>query len=182
MTVRVFRPSAATLGLALALGACSTDDLPPCPPVYILSDAKDVTKFRPGSGQDLADIVAKAEIVGYHGTCEYKKPDNGKGWNVDLELQVAIQAWRGPANTTHSADLSYFVAIPYFYPKDQAKAVFPLRVQFPAGSDQVRGVDQPIHMTIPIGDKDAISKYVVYLGFQTTRQELEHNRKDDKDN
>lgn len=175
MTVRAFRPFAAALGLALALGACTTDEPPPCPPIYILSDAKDVTKFRPGPGQDLTDIVAKAEIVGYHGSCSYKA--RGKDWDVDLELQVAVEAWRGPANTTRSADLTYFVAIPYFYPKDQAKAIFPLHVAFPAGSDQVRTVDEPLHLTIPVGSKDLISRYDIYLGFQTTPEELEHNRK-----
>jgi hypothetical protein len=171
------RPYAAALALPLLLAACSgKTEPPPCPPVYILSDAKDVTKYRPGPGQDLTDVLVHAEIVGFHGNCAYEAVD--KGFNVKLDLQVAIEAKRGPANTARKADLVYFVAIPHFYPSEQAKAVFPISIQFPEGTDTVRTVDEPVDLTIPIGAKDVVDKYEVYLGFQTTPDELEHNRKE----
>ncbi len=177
MTVRLLRQYAAPLALALVLAACSSEtEAPPCPPVYILSDAKDVTRYAPGPGRDLTDVMVQAEIVGFHGDCKYEP--RGKDWNVKLNLQVAIDAKRGPADTTRKADLVYFVAIPRFYPEPQAKAVFPVAVQFPEGTDTVHTVDEPVDLTIPVGAKDLIDDYVVYLGFQTTPEELEHNRKE----
>ena len=181
MTVRSFRPYAAPLALALALAGCTTPVAPPCPPVYILSDAKDITKYRPGPGHDLTDVLVHAEIVGFHGDCTYKKlekDDKQTGWDVNLTLQVIIEARRGPANATRKADLTYFVAIPHFYPSDQAKAEFPVSIQFPEGTDTVRTTDDPVNLTIPVGTKDLIDKYEVYLGFQTTPEELERNRKE----
>ena len=162
--------------LALPLAACSSKkEPPPCPPIYILADAKDVTKFRPGAGHDLTDVDVQAEIVGFNGTCEYKP--RGEDWDVELELQVAIEAKRGPANTTHKADLSYFVALPVFFPQPQAKAVFPITIDFPEGASAARHVDDVVNLTIPVKAKEQIDHYEVYLGFQTTPEELERNRK-----
>lgn len=174
-----FRPLWAALAVPLALSACSTKkkEPPPCPPIYILSDAKSVTKYRPGPGRDLTDVDVDAEIVGWNGDCAYKeKKDKADGWNVNVDLQVSIEAKRGPANVGRKAELTYFVAIPAFYPKDEAKAEFPVTIEFPEGVNSVRHVDEPVHLTIPVKQKDLIDNYEIYLGFQTTAAELEHNR------
>jgi hypothetical protein len=170
------RSVATALALPLALAACSAKkEPPPCPPIYILSDAKEVTKYRPGAGRDLTDMDVQAEIVGFNGACTYKP--RGEDWNVELELQVAIEAKRGPGNTTRKADLTYFVALPAFFPQTQAKAVFPITVEFPEGTSSARHVDDSVTLTIPVKAKDLIDNYEVYLGFQTTPEELERNRK-----
>jgi len=169
------RPSLALLASLLAVAGCtSPKDQPPCPPVYILSETSHVTHFRPGPGHDLTDIDSQAEIIGFHGQCGFK--EHAEGGNVLVNLQVAFDVKRGPANTSHKADLTYFVAIPAFYPQDQAKAVFPVTVEFPEGLNDVRHVDKDIALTIPVKSHDLINKYEVYLGFQTTPDELEHNR------
>lgn len=194
MTFRSLRPIAA-LGLLAGLGACADKpSLPPCPPVYILSDAKEITKYRPGPGHDLTDVVTQAEIIAFHGECSYKErdkasddrdkdkdkeSDGGRGkklWNVDMDLQVSVRASRGPAATSRKVDLAYFVAIPTFWPQEQGKAVFPLTISFPEGRDSVRVDDDPVRLTIPVAGKDVIDNYAIYLGFQTTPEELQHNR------
>lgn len=168
----LLRPVAAAL-LPLALASCSVfgkKEIPPCPPIYLLSDASKLTKFRPGSGRDLTDVEYEAEIVGYTGGCQYDE----KGAIVDLQVSFALK--RGPADTDHKADFSYFVAIPHFYPSPDAKAEFATSVTFPEGTNYVRYTDEEVVMRVPVKDKDIIQKYEIYLGFQETREELDRNR------
>lgn len=170
------RPVAAAL-LPLALASCSVfqpTQSPPCPPVYILGDADKLIKFRPGPGRDLTDVEFEAEITGYKGGCKY----DSKGAEVDLQVSFTVK--RGPGNAGSTADFSYFAAVPYFYPSAEAKGEFPVTVSFPSGTNYVKYTDGEVLMRIPVKDKDVIDKYEVYLGFQTTPEELERNRQGKK--
>jgi len=162
------------LALAVSLTGCASmakTEPPPCPPVYILSDAAHVTKYRPGAGRDLTDVEIEAEIVGFKGECGY----DAKGANVDLSISLDVR--RGPAATTRESTLTYFVAIPKFYPADEAKAVIAVPVVFPEGVDSTRINDEGVRMQIPVKNRDVIDQYEIYLGFQTTSEELEQNRR-----
>jgi hypothetical protein len=175
MTVR--RLSAA-LTLVLLAAACSPLEkkpAPPCPPVYILPDVGRVTKYRAGPGRDYTDVEVQAEIVGYQGECVYKP--RGDAWDINIELQVALEVKRGPANTARTSELTYFVALPMFFPRQEAKAEFPVTVKFPDDVDIVRHIDESVSLSIPVKTKDLIDKYEIYLGFQTTPEELEYNRR-----
>lgn len=177
MTFRLARLMAFALAAPLALSGCSNGLLqpkkapPPCPPIYILADAAKVTKFRPGTGIDLTDVELEAEIVAFKGNCSY----DDKG--AIVEIQVGFDVKRGPANASREAELTYFVAIPKFYPAPEAKAVFTVPVAFPPGMDQARTTDNDVVMRIPVKDKDVINDYEIYLGFQMSPQELENNRR-----
>lgn len=178
MTPRCLRLFALALAAPLALSGCtsfseafSKTKPPPCPPIYILSDTATITKFRPGGGRDLTDVELEAEITGYKGSCSY----NEKG--AAVEIQVGMNVKRGPANTTRAGELSYFIAIPKFYPAPAAKAVFTVPINFPEGMDQARVNDEDVVMHIPVKDKDVVNNYEIYIGFQTSPDELEMNRR-----
>lgn len=163
--------------LAPTLASCSifqSKETPPCPPVYILADAGNLTKYRPGNGRDLTDIAFEGEIRGYQGSCQYDE----KGAKVDIQVSFALT--RGPANSDRKAQFSYFVAIPHFFPSPEAKAEFPVSVDFPEGTNYMRYTDEEVSMRIPVKDKDVISKYEIYIGFQTSPEELEYNRQHKK--
>jgi hypothetical protein len=160
--------------VAAALSGCvdpKKDKAPPCPPVYILSDAAHITKFRSGAGRDLTDVEFEGEIVGYKGECSY----DAKGAIVDL--LVSFELKRGPAASGRTVDISYFVAIPKFYPIDEAKAVMAAQAVFPDGTETMRVTDDGVAMRIPVKDKELIDQYEIYLGFQTSSEELEMNRR-----
>jgi len=171
---RALGPALSVLAMGVALAGCSSlakTEPPPCPPVYILSDTSHITKFRPGAGRDLTDVEFEAEIVGFKGECGY----DAKGANVDLSISLDVK--RGPAAAARDVTLSYFVAIPKFYPADEAKAVLVTPVTFPEGVESVRVTDEGVRMQIPLKNRELIDQYVVYLGFQTTPEELEQNRR-----
>lgn len=170
------RPLAAAL-LPLVLASCSVfqkKEPPPCPPVYILGDAGKLIKYRPGSGRDLTDVEYEAEILGYQGGCKYDE----KGATVDLQVSFSLK--RGPADSDHKAEFNYFAAIPFFYPSADAKGEFPVSVTFPEGTNYVRFTDEEVVMRVPVKDKEVITKYEIYLGFQETSEELERNRQTKK--
>lgn len=163
----------AVAGMALVLSSCSVlqpKEPPPCPPIYILGDASQLTKYRDGRGRDLTDVEFEAEITGYSGGCSY----NEKGAEVELQVKFAVK--RGPADADRKVDFSYFAAVPLYYPAPEAKAEFPVSVTFPEGANYVRYTDESVVMSIPVKDKDVIQKYEIYLGFQATPEELERNR------
>lgn len=173
MIKSALRPVVAAL-LPLALASCSVfekKEPPPCPPIFILGDASKLTKFRPGPGRDLTDVEYEAEIIGYKGGCAYDE----KGAKIDLQVTFSVQ--RGPGNTGNKADFTYFAAVPYYYPAPEAKAEFPVTVGFPDGTNYVKFTDETVDMRIPVKDKEVIDKYEIYLGFQTTQEELNRNRK-----
>ncbi len=179
MPQRFPRLIALALMAPIALAGCEGFNLldpkkkapPPCPPIYILSDAAKVTKFRPGQGHDLTDVELEAEIVGFKGECSYGE----KGALV--EMRVSFDVTRGPASTSREAELSYFIAIPKFYPNPDAKAVFTVPVTFPAGMNQARTTDDDVVMRLPVKNKEIINDYEIYLGFQMSPEELEINRR-----
>ncbi len=163
--------------VAAALSGCSSwfekkQEQPPCPRVSILSDASRVTHFRPGPGRDLTDVVLQAEFGNYSGSCYY----DFKTETMSLKMQVGIDVARGPAAEGRKDKLSYFIAIPAFYPKPEAKIVMPVEVEFPANTDKVRYTDNELEVTMPIKKLRDLAQYEVFLGFQMEPAEIEYNR------
>ncbi|RAU23510.1 hypothetical protein CU669_04095 [Paramagnetospirillum kuznetsovii] len=179
MTHRSSRLVCLALAAPLALSACADFDFmnpkkkvaPPCPPIYILSDVAKVTKFRPGSGRDLTDVELEAEIIAFKGDCSY----DDKGGEVVMRLSFDVN--RGPASTSPNAELTYFIAIPKFYPAPEAKAVFTIPVVFPEGMNQARTTDDDVVLRLPVKNKEIINDYEIYLGFQVSPEDLEAMRR-----
>jgi len=163
--------------LLVALGGCSVfggKGLPPCPEVAVLADAAKFTQFRPGEGRDITDIVLQGEITGFHGSCAYNK-DRGK---LTLTLQVQMVFSLGPAAQGRDVKTAYFIAVPSFYPKPEAKRIMPVNFTFANAADHIRITDNEVDVILPAKDlaKD-LDKLGVYIGFQLDQPELEYNRR-----
>jgi hypothetical protein len=159
----------------LALSACKIFDKeepPLCPRVSALADSVAMTKFRPGSGRDAADIGLKVEMTSYHGSCHY----NVETKQMNITLQVGIDAERFPAMTGRRADIGYYIAIPAFRPDPRAKQILPLTLDFSSDSNRLHYVDSEVEIAIPIPDLKDLAKYEVFVGLQLTPDELDYNR------
>lgn len=176
-TPRITRLLLLALAAPLVLSGCDSwsrieqRSPPPCPPVYIMSDAAKVTKYLSGSGRDLTDVEMEGEIVGFKGDCVY----DAKGG--DVMLQLAFELRRGPAAKGRTLDVSYFVAIPKYYPSPEAKGVFTFPVTFPDTADRIRVTDDEVYLRLPVKTKELIDNYEVFIGFQLSAEEMEINRR-----
>lgn len=169
------RRSAALLLALAALSGCKAFDKEEpayCPRVSVLADTANLVQFRPGSGRDVSDEQLRAEFASYHGTCRYDKPNK----TMTISMNVGIDAERRPGAQGRAADLAYFVAIPAFYPKPEAKVVMPVALQFPDNSNYVHYVDEEVRISIPIEDLKQLKKYEVFVGLQLTPEQLDYNR------
>jgi len=165
---RLSVPLLAAVAAVVLLSACNRTP-PACPRATILGDGASVTKFRDGSGRDLTDVVARAEIVDASVECDYNR--NG----VDVAMQIAIAATRGPADRARMADFDYFVAVADAQRNILAKEVFRVRVAFPETQNRV-GTIERIEPHIPLKNRAEGVSYQIVVGFQLTPEELEWNR------
>ncbi len=176
-TLRIARLLCFVLAAPLVLSGCDSMSrlkgkvAPPCPPVYIMSDAAKITKYRSGGGRDLTDVEMEGEVVAFKGGCVY----DDKGGEVSLQLGFELR--RGPAAKGRTLDVTYFVAVPKFYPAPEAKGVFTFPVTFPDTADRIRVTDEEVTMRLPVRTKELIDNYEIYIGFQLSSEELEANRR-----
>ena len=193
MTERRKRPlilsSTLILATAVILSACNgaVSDLnpfstakkvvvPPCPVVRLLKDADKITQHRAGPGKDITDIVYEGDLTGFRGNCEYLG-EPGKYTSVVLTLRIAMDVTRGPANRSGKAQLSYFVAIPEFYPAPSAKTSFTRTLAFQRNRNSLSFVDDEVVLRIPLSAARPGPKSAVVIGFSLTPEQLEFNRR-----
>jgi hypothetical protein len=149
--------------------------IPACPKVQLLKDTDTITVYRAGPGRDITDIRFEAELKGFTGECEYigKK---GVYTAVKVILKVAFDITRGPAEKSRSTAVSYFIAIPEFYPKSAGRNIFTAKVRFPENRNTMRIVDDDVEISIPLTKTRRGPGSKVYIGFQLTPEQLEFNR------
>ena len=120
----------ALAALALFCAGCSNPfdrtPVPPCPPIFVLKDAGSLTKYKPGAGQDIIDVLYSGKVINFQGTCDFNKERT----EVEIKLELYFELMRGPANRDRKAAFKYFIAIPHFHPAPQGKNVFSLEAAF----------------------------------------------------
>lgn len=166
-TARFVIPLLPVIAAVAFLSACNRTP-PACPRASIISDGATVTKFREGTGRDLTDVVAQGEIVDVAVECDYDRR------GVDVALQVAIAAQRGPADRTRVADFDYFVAVADPQRNILAKEVFRVRFQFQTQGRT--GTIEDIEPRIPLKNRADGVEYQIIVGFQLTPEEIDWNR------
>ena len=165
--------AATMVGLAFSVTGCGPDlpAFPPaCPVTDVLSDAADLPRFR-GWGTDLTYMVVDGRLA----------PPKGKFKLYDLThlhttISVSMTLTRGPAATSRTMDVTYFVSVSRG-DKILDKKDYTLAVTFPPNSNRVSITSDPIDIVLPIDDKTSGVVYRVYDAFQLTPAELAFNRK-----
>ncbi|MBB4285427.1 hypothetical protein [Roseospira goensis] len=149
----------------------------PCPPVRLEASTAELTRFRPGPGRDLTDVVLEAELAGFQGECQYLDDDAEDATTAArVDLVLDMTAALGPAAEGRRQDIRYFVAIPRFYPAPAGKQVFETSILFPEGTDRVRYVGEEVSVTVPMAAGESALDYPIYIGFQLTADQVEFNR------
>ena len=164
--------------LPIVLAACGFDtrDLPPasCPRITILQEGADLTRFRPGAGQDLSAMVADARIAGLDARCAHGRG----GRSVEVTVVVNFEVERGPASSGGAVVIPWTLAVTRAdteAPVERRRAEF--GVSFPANVTRTRTSSNPINMTFPTTDGRRVTDYNVRVYFQLNEEELAYNRR-----
>ena len=162
-------------GLALIISGCGVfkERRPPptCPPIFILKDVGKLKRYKSGTARDVTDVLFLARMTDFRGVCDY----NSKRTEVEIDLKIALEIRRGPANIDRKVSFEYFVAIPQFHPKPQGKKILKIGEKFSERSAILRKNDQ-LSLAIPLSPKKPIDTYSIYLGFHLSKEELRENR------
>lgn len=166
------RTAIAALMLAAGvLAACgSREPPPPCPSAVIVTDLASVTRFRDGPGRDVLDVRSQGEIFDVLVQCDY----GGSGATIDL--QVAIRAARGPADTERRAEFAYFIAIEAPGGEIVAKEQFLAAYEFRDNRTTVGSVEELVPV-IPGATRQTGPRYRLLIGFQLTPEEIAWNQR-----
>lgn len=168
----------ALLAAALGVGACSSDTAapPPCPEILIPVDGAKLTRFKPGGGRNVVDVVHEEKIVGFAHMCEYNTDETGAG-EITVLVAPDIESSRGPANESGQADFEYFLAIADQDKRILAKQRFPVTIPFSQSIPKVRWQNQdPNILHIPLKAGQNGTEFTVFVGLQLNREELEYDR------
>lgn len=160
--------------VGFALSACGLFDKAPsfpCPKVFVLGDAGNLVRFKPGPGRDITDIVFEARIADFTGSCEYDEKKMG----VDIELLVQIELRRGPAGGDGAVSFEYFIALPDFRPSPDGKRIMPVTGKFERNLTRMMYRDE-VNMFIPLADLQDGPETEIVIGFQLVPEEIEFNR------
>jgi len=168
------RPHLLLLAAALLLSGCAEmknrvmgKEPGQCPTIRILADAAHLTKFKPGAGRDITDILYTVDLVTYQGSCGWRDKDT----HIQTSIKVMFDIDRGPANLQGLGEILYFVAV-----ENRAKQVFSTKFKFDPSMPKLRQVDEEVSIDIPIRPGDTPYNTVIWLGLQLSQDELDYNR------
>lgn len=171
---------AGILGLmALGLAACATDEgpPPPCPEIRILGGAEKLTRFRPGNGRDIIDVLHEEQMTGFKSLCEYEYEDDGSS---ELTVWIAPQVLseRGPANAKGKSNFEFFIALTDSAKKVIKRDTFPVELTYTASIPRLAWqLTEPYEVTLALKPEETGRKYRFYLGLKLSREELEYQLK-----
>ena len=163
------------IAIGLLLAGCTTNTAQfTCPSPQVFGPVGEVTKFVPGPGRDLTDVVLEAGITVFGGFCDADLERDGSG-SILIELTLLIEASRGPANDEGGGQLVYFVAL-----TDAAldevieKSTFDAPITFPRNAGRV-SLNEVVELEIPVQPGVSGADFGVLVGFQLTDEEIQYN-------
>ena len=142
-----------------------------CPEVRIPLNTERVTRFAPGEGRDITDVEVRAEIGFLSGECTVHDE------RVEMVFPIAVRGTKGPADTDNVEALSAFLAVSDRDRNVLSRRQLPFTLQFAGNETKVVNTDV-ITVTIPKTEEQSAKEFVVFLGFNLSREEYAFNREE----
>ena len=103
------------------------------------------------------------------------------GGEIEVDLNVVMEVVRGAALADGKVSYRYFVAVAEWTPDGglepvvHSREAFKVDTEIPSGRRGLRYQDL-LEITIPRPDDRNVRNYMLYIGFELTKDELSHNR------
>lgn len=170
---------------AFTLAACENVNVPftekktvlQCPDYFVLEDAATITKFRDGPGRDITDVVVRAQIGEMQLGCITDIDNDTNSGKMLVEVAPVIAAEMGPANASQTASLPYFVIVTDPKKNILYREPLTMTVSFKGNRTKLVVLPPPTTVEIPITPEIRNNYYLIYSGFELTKDQVEYNRK-----
>lgn len=158
------------IGLALGLSGCAIfkKTVLVCAPAAVVAGTGTLTHFSDGPGRDTGDVQYRAEISNLAVTC--RKRSGGLETTITFELS----AYSGPADTTGSAEIPFFVAVTLGSEEVLSKRIFSSEHYFPVQSGYSAYREEVVEF-LPVFEGREVKEYEILVGFQLSPEQLEYN-------
>jgi hypothetical protein len=171
----VVLPVLACLLLEGCGGAGMTTNLPTaCTMPGLLADGADLTRYRPGTVQDLTTLEFDAKLTGLNGSCAAGRDDR----SIEMRLTTGFSVERGAASDGRSVDMPWFVAV-LDRRNDQilSRQVFVERANFARNETRASISSAPVSISLPVSEARRAGDYRIVVSFLLSEEDLALNRR-----
>src|SRR5262245_54207921 len=103
---------ALVLSVALIAAGCTTKaeearNAAVCPKAFIVGDAAQLVRFKPGPGRDPTDVLFRADVIKAENKCEFSR----SGATIETKVTLGVQEGPAAATQNRQAAFNYFVAL-----------------------------------------------------------------------
>ena len=167
------RTLAAFIAVAVLAGCSSKSDKAEaaafCPKAYIVGDASQLTRFKPGPGRDPTDVAFRADVLQAENVCEFSRD----GATIDTKVTLGVQ--EGPSAQNRQASFNYFVALIGPGNRIVAREEFTADFKFEGNRTRLAGVEE-LRQRAGLTTETAAG-YQVAIGIALSPEELDYNRR-----
>ncbi|EHH68672.1 hypothetical protein [Gluconobacter morbifer] len=173
----LFAPAFALVALSTLAGCDESNQsmfAPACPATEIPGLAADRFVYD-DRGLDIGSLVSHAQITALSGDCQ-KGPDGPHGASmVRTRISLTMNLTRGPASSTGSIEIPYFVAV-LRDGKITDKKVFSDTFRLPQDVSNQTVQTKLRLIDLPASSNLQDNPYTLEIGLQLTHPELDYNR------
>jgi len=165
----------AGLGLAAALGGCSSDsEIVACPRAAIMPDLQAVLRYKPGAGRSDADLAYGVKLLAASVSCGGKTDKKTKAKEIEITSKLGIAAQRTDTKTKEG-QVTYFAAVVNRNNTILAKRDFTVNLKFEGDRQRIEITDE-LNVVLPLAPGTSGGDYAILYGFQLSPEELKFNR------
>ena len=144
-----------------------------CPEILIPLNTERVTRFAPGTGRDITDVVLQAEVKFLSGECTLEEDV------ISMTFPVAVRGERGPAEQDGVEVMDVFLAVSTPDREILTRRELPMTLPFEGNRTTIVSSDV-VTVNIPRDDQQTVDDFVVFLGLALSREELAYNRQEQR--
>jgi hypothetical protein len=156
---------------ALLLASCATKKENDCPAASVIVDTSIATVFKPNATPDPANILYTVEVGGVQSSCDVDK----QALNSSSSVDISLRATRAPSGGAVQYKVPYFVAVSQ---SDRllAKKTYVAEISFAPGQTNATFSGSVDSVDVSAGKDKKTFDYVILVGLQLTKDQLEYNR------
>lgn len=150
--------------------ACSAkEDIVYCPTIRVPQDTGVLTRFVSGSDGDITDVRLEGRFIAARGVCTVDDDE------VAVEAYLEVGVREGPASKSKVGEISMFVAVADQNRNILQRRSLPVAIDFSGNRSTLRHIER-LTIGIPKSPAQRGDEFVIFAGFEMTREELEFNR------